>query len=239
MVKNSDDFAWEGVLHEFVRVKGNKSAELIADVFNEYINDGSRSKDPHKITKDIHVLKKAIKDDPENNRYVFYLARTYWSVRNYKNALRYFEKRAKMGGCPQEVYYSLLYIGICQRNVGYAPQTFISSFCHAYLFRPSRIESLYELVRYYEGTQNFFIGYLISKFILSIPVSQDFLFIETWVYDWGRLLYFYLCASKIGKYDEAQEALVKLVSNNSVPAEIRKSFKLDEAFHEKNFVLKA
>ena len=228
LIKNNDDFKWEGVLHESLSVRGQKSYQLITGVFNEYINDGHRSNDPDKITKDIQVLKKAIQENPENSRYVFYLARTYWSIRDCRSAITYFKQRAEMGGDPQEVYYSLLYIGLAQHFVGDPPETFIDSLYKAFLFRPTRSESLYEIGRYYAETNNFFLGYLIFKFILSMPMPSDFLFVETWVHDWGALLYFFICADRIGKVDEAQMAHQHLIHHPHLPLEVRNQFKVDQ-----------
>lgn len=229
LLRNSDEFEWRGVLHESVNSKtGFASIELITGVFNEYINDGSRSKDPDKIKKDIQILKKGIRNEPENPRYPFYLARTFWSVKDYKQALSYFKKRSKMGGDPMEVYHSLLYIGLAQKKLNYDHQVFIKSCCQAFLYRPTRTESLYELARYYADTQQYLLGYLISKFIVSIPLPEDNLFVESWVYDWGAMLYLFICSSRLGNKEEAYHILQRLLENPRLPINIRKDFQLDQ-----------
>ena len=227
LIRNDGDFKWEGVLHEFLRCDAGKKISLIHGVYNEYICDGSRSKDPDKITKDIRTLENAIRENPNDSRHVFYLARTYWSIRDYFPAMQYFEKRAKMEGDPQEVYYSLLYMGIAQRCLNYPSKTFIRTFCQAYLYRPSRAEALYELARYYVESKDFFLGYLVSSFCLSIPASKDNLFVESWVTDWGAPLYFFICARQLGRSQEAEWALQSLRSNTRFPEAIRHEFKID------------
>lgn len=229
LIKNGD-FKWEGVLHEYLVLKNPrllKNGE-IKGVFNEYINDGSRSKNPNKIESDICVLKEAIQKYPDNSRYVFYLARTYWSIRDYASAIPYFEQRAKMGGDPMEVYYSLLYIGLGQKNLNLAPNIFLNSLCKAYLYRPSRAESLYEVGRYYTEFNHFFLGYLVLKSVLHLPLSNDNLFVESWVYDWGVQLYFFICANQIGQKTEAIASIKKLLKNPRLPKPIREEFKLEE-----------
>ena len=51
-----------------------------------------------------------------------------------------------------EIYHSLLYIALAQRELNYHPEIFIKSLCSAYIFRPTRAEALYELSRYYIET---------------------------------------------------------------------------------------
>jgi glycosyltransferase involved in cell wall biosynthesis len=228
LIKNDEDFEWEGVLHEYLKCEKKKKITFLADVFNEYICDGNRSKDPDKIDKDIHLLKQSIEEDPKNSRSIFYLARTYWSMRDYASALPYFEKRAVMGGDPMEIYYSLLFVGIARRYLNYPPEVIIQSLSDAYLYRPSRSEAIYELARYYADSENFLLGFLISKFILTIPKSNDTLFVEPWVNDWGALLYFFVCANQIGRFADAWEALQELRANPRLPDSIREEFKLEE-----------
>ena len=64
MIKNNADFKWKGVLHECLVSETPKKLVLLHNIFNEYVNDGHRSKDPEKITKDIYILKEADKKDP-------------------------------------------------------------------------------------------------------------------------------------------------------------------------------
>jgi glycosyltransferase involved in cell wall biosynthesis len=230
LIKNNDSFEWEGVLHEFIKHKkqGKAKLELLSGVLNEYINDGSRSKNPNKVAEDISVLKRAIEENPSNSRYVFYLARTYWSMRDYKEAIPYFKKRAEMGGDPMEVYYCLLYIGIAQQNLNFPHETFINSLCAAFVYRPSRIEALYEVARHFASTDNHFLGYLVAKFALSIPPTTDNLFVESWVHDWGTMLYFFVCSKHLEKHEEARAALRKLLNNPRLPKEVRVAYTLDK-----------
>ena len=229
LIKNDEDFEWDGVLHEFLKCPKEKSSSLLSGVYMEYCAEGDRSKDPQKIQKDIDLLTKGISEDPFNaRRYIFYLARTYWSIRDSMSALKYFEKRADMGGDPIEVYHCLLFIGILQRVLDYDPQIFINSFCKAHVYRPSRAEALYELARYYTESGNFLLGMLVSNAVSSIPMSTDNLFVEPWVYEWGGHLQFFVSAIQLGQQKEAQQALQYLLSNPHLPDAVRKEFQLDE-----------
>jgi glycosyltransferase involved in cell wall biosynthesis len=230
LVRNNGDFEWEGVLHEYLKPTTQKAYTVkgLTGIFNEYINDGSRAKDPNKVAKDIEVLKKAIEDHPDSSRYVFYLARTFWSMRDCPSAIEYFTKRTEMGGDPMEVYYSLLYIGLAQRFLEYPPDVFLKSFSRAYLYRPSRTEALYEVARHYTDSGNYLLGYLAAKLLITIPPTKDNLFVESWVDDWGALLYFFICSRQLGKNEEARSALKRVLKNPRLPSDIRVGYQLDE-----------
>ena len=68
---------------------------------------GDRNKNPDKYKKDAEVLLKGLEEEPNNERYVFYLAQSYMDDRQYENSNKYYLKRFEMGGWPEEQYYSL------------------------------------------------------------------------------------------------------------------------------------
>lgn len=230
LAKNDGDFEWRSPLHEYLEMKREKSIGFIHSIKNRYNADGNRSKDPEKIKKDIDLLKGAIARNEEVPRALFYLGRTYWSIKAYASTIKCFERRASLGGDPLEVYHSLLYIGIAQRKLNYPSDDFIKSLCRAHLYRPSRAESIYELIRYYNDTENYFLGYITAKIAIEIPLPVDNLFVESWVYDWGALLYFFICARQIGKSQEAFNAINKLLLKRDLPEQIRHSFQLETHF---------
>jgi tetratricopeptide (TPR) repeat protein len=232
IIKNDADYKWEGILHEYLITKENKEFPLFKNVINEYLNDGHRSKDPLRTHKDIALLKTAIQKDPTNLRHYGCLARTYLQQSNYKAALKYFTKSANKKSHPYEVYHSLLNIAVCQRMLNYDPEIFIKSFCLAHSYRPSRAEALYELALYYTDTENHLMGYILSKIVMAIPLTSDYLFVAPWVYDWGGTLLFFLSARGIGALDEALAALEDLLKNPTLPQTIHQHFKLKECHKE-------
>ena len=47
-------------------------------------------------------VKRALEEDPENARHVFYLAQSYRDVGNLAQAMEWYEKRANLGGWDEE-----------------------------------------------------------------------------------------------------------------------------------------
>jgi glycosyltransferase involved in cell wall biosynthesis len=237
LVKNDGDFEWKGCLHEHLNMKKQKSTAFIPYIKNQYNGDGNRSRDENKIKQDIALLQDAIARNDEVPRALFYLGRTYWSIKAYASAIKCFEKRASLLGDPLEVYHSLLYIGISQQKLNYDPDIFIKSLCRAHLYRPSRAESIYEITRYYTESKNYFLGYITAKTTLEIPPTTDGLFVESWIHEWGALLYFVICSCHIGKFQEAYEALKHLLSKPELPNNIRTSFQLEKYYRELTQIL--
>ncbi len=228
LIRNDTDLEWKGVIHEYLSCPTNKSQELLTGIFCEYINDGNRSKDPNKCQKDIALLEQAILDDPADSRSVLYLARTYWSIRDWERALSGFQKRANMGGDPIEVYYSLLCIALAQKNLNLDSAQFLDSFAKAHLFRPTRTEAIYEMGRYYVESNNPLLGFALLKVASTIPSSTDNLFVETWVNEWGIPLFLFLASLMIGDQKEAKAALDIFCTKPSFPQDLREKYQIDE-----------
>jgi glycosyltransferase involved in cell wall biosynthesis len=223
LVGNHVEWGWVGVLHEqLICYASSCTSEIIKGVINcAEASDGSRSRDPKKHHKDAELLERAIAEDPMNSRYVFYLARTYQNAKEYSLALKNFEKRSNMGGCPQETFFSLYKVGVLQQLLNKDPTIFLKSYLAAHQYRCGRVEPLYEIAAYYYTNQSFFLSYLILFYALSISEGQDS-YMEWWIYDWGLLFQYALSAYQIGLYEEANDSFQKLLSNVNLPDEKRR-----------------
>jgi hypothetical protein len=148
----------------FMNYKTQKQQKTSTAFFTEGVNryggDGSHSTDPEKIQGYITILKNYIANHENCAREKFYLARAYYSARDFAMAIEWDRKYIEVSLDPIEIYCSLLYIAICQKALGYDPSIVFKSFEAAHLYRPSRAEALYEIVRHFTETQNFLVGYL-------------------------------------------------------------------------------
>ncbi len=220
MIKDLPDYKWEGALHEALVSEKGRGYDLLPGIVNEYLHDGHRSTDPKRYQKDILMLQKAIHEDPTNSRNVFYLAQTYRGGNDYALALNYYEKRITMKGRDDENYYAHYCVALIQKLLDYSPDVFLKSFWKAYQCRPKRAEPLFELAGHYIKIENYLLGYLISKYALSISLPRD-LFVEEWIYDWGIPMQHFTCCRKFGKEEKAQEMKKKLLANPNLPADQR------------------
>ena len=184
------------------------------------IGGGDRSSDPQKYYKDAQLLEAALKEDPTSTRDAFYLAQSYRDAEMPELAIKSYEKRVEMGGWDQEVFWSLYQIARLKEEMG-APQEVVSqSYEKAFLQRPTRVEPLCQLATYYRKQGNYLLGYLLSKLGTEIKPSDDVLFVEAWMYEYGLLLERSICAYYLEKYQEALDLSNRLLTNDQLPSHV-------------------
>lgn len=221
LVNNHLHWQWEGVLHEYIHSPEAKTFATIDAIKTVIYTDGNRSQDPKKYEKDAALLERALFDDPTNSRYLFYLAQSYKDATQYEKALKNYQKRAQLKGWEEEVFWSLLQIGILQEELKYPSDIIIDSYYKAYIYRPSRIEPLYRIAHFHRCHQNYLSGYEIAKKGLLIQKPKDYLFVENWIYDYGLLLELSICAYWLEKYEEAYLASHVILKQELLPPSIR------------------
>lgn len=222
LARSSLNWCWGGAVHEALFCMDPASYDTLQGVKMVIIGGGSRSADPEKYLKDAKILEAEIEKDPENTRNVFYLAQSYRDAGEYELALREYQKRVALGGWwDQEIFWSLYQIGLIQELLKYPDDLILKSFYKAFEYRPKRIEPLYQLAHYYRTKEIYFLGYLIAKQAIEVQEAPtDFLFVEDWIYDYGLLLEYSICAFWIGKYEEAYRINLQLLNRPNLPAHV-------------------
>jgi glycosyltransferase involved in cell wall biosynthesis len=234
LIRNTPDWSWVGVVHEVLVSPHMGNAKMLDGVKMVIVGGGDRSHDPKKFLKDALLLENALKDDPTNARYTFYLAQSYRDAEMPEQALKVYQKRVEMGGWDQEVYCSLLQIARLQEELNMPEDVVSKGYYKAYQFRPTRAEPLYQLANYYRRKDNYLLGYLISSFALKIKEPSDVLFVESWIHEFGLLLENSICSYWLGNYRESLDTCNLLLSNQDLPdyvkdcVEKNKQFALDK-----------
>lgn len=221
LVNNYMDWKYEGVLHEVICPPANSSYAYLEKLTKIVTSEGYRSTDPQKYEKDAQILEDALKKEPHNVRYVFYLAQSYRDAGNHEMSLKNYIRRVEIGGWDQEVFFSLLQIGILEEKLNMPPECFLGSYYDAYKFRPTRAEPLYYIANYYRRNGDYEEGYKVAKRALSIPLSDDILFVERWIYDYAIPLEMSICSYWVGEYEECQQVSAALLKRNDLPQNVR------------------
>lgn len=223
MVNNELNWQWEGVIHEEIKVPFVSSSEDLQDfIILADAQDGCRSQDPDKFLNDAKILEKAIETDPENARYMFYLAQSYTNGKDFSKALHYFEKRAVMKGEADEIYWSLLMIGIMQYSLNMPSDVIILSLWKAHQNRPSRAEPLYFLALIHFTRKEYDLAYFYANIAVSLPCPQGTGFVIYSVYDYEALILLGRAAQQLNKREEAVAAFRDLTTKKGVPDAVRK-----------------
>jgi glycosyltransferase involved in cell wall biosynthesis len=221
LIKDRLNWKWTGVLHEYIGAPEALSHAILKGVYDIYGHDGCRSQDPLKFQKDAMVFEEAMKTDPYNSRYQFYLAQSYKDAHEYKLAITNYKKRIGMGGFDQEVFWSMLQVGLLQELLQKPEEIIVNGYREAYKYRPTRAEPLYRLTEYYRRSGNYVTGYLTAREGLQIKLPNDHLFVERWIYDYGMLFEFSICAYWTDEFLEAKFASELLLTMPELPPEIR------------------
>jgi len=184
--KANDDWKYRGVLHEYPTndKPNNKTIDLPTDFWMESRRLGDRNKVGNKMERDIKVLLKGTEDEPDNERYMFYLAQSYRDNGDMPNSIKWYKKRYHMDRWIEEKWYSAYQVGVCYKHLGNVP-SFEKWMNIAFALRPSRVEPLHHLSQYFREKGQFYKAYHYIQLGRKIPESTDSLFVETFPYRGG------------------------------------------------------
>jgi glycosyltransferase involved in cell wall biosynthesis len=223
------DLDWEyvGVLHEYARPRKTETPNLQQLQGNYRVvarTLGARNKDitaVEKYTKDAELLEKALIDEPNNTRYMFYLAQSYFDSQQWEKSESAYTRRAQAGGWPEEVYYSLLRVAMCKAMLNKPWPEIQQAFLDAYNYRPTRAEPLYHLAQIYRQKFNMpSLAYLFARAAMDIPFPHgDILFVPDAIYDWAILDEVSSSAFYAGYPLIGYDASFKLLQSGKVPKE--------------------
>ena len=186
IAKNRANISYWGVTHEYVKSPEGASYGLIekSRAFINDIGDGGCKAD--KFERDIRLLTKGLEDNPNNDRYTFYLANSYRDHGDNDQAIEFYKKRIELGGWFEEVWHSYYSIGKCYRSKG-DMQSAIHWWMEGYQFFPKRIENLYEIITYYRQNGKNQLAYMFYSMALKqtlLNPNPDYLFLQRDVYDY-------------------------------------------------------
>lgn len=195
-----------GVTHEYLACDTAGVVDKNAAYFRDYA-DGTNRKD--KFLRDIKLLKAGLKDEPKNERYMYYLAQSYRDAGKYEKAIKWYTKRIEAGGWNEEVWHAEYCIALCYGAMG-DEDAFIRTLLSAYNHRPTRLEPLYHAARYWREKGHNALAIMASKMAMTIPRPNDVLFIEDYPYAVGAREEF----SIAGYYLSAEQDAAFRVTND-------------------------
>ncbi|MGB7978644.1 MAG: glycosyltransferase [Chlamydiales bacterium] len=224
IVKGNLPWKWIGVTHEYLGCDSETTSAIFEGVRYVSIDDGATRRDPEKYWKNVRLLEEGLKKEPNHSRYMFYLAESYRDAGERAKALEWFQKRVKMGGWEEEIYWSKLQIGQMLRALELPNAIVIEGFKDAFQFRPHRAEAPYFLAELYNSMGEYAKAYEILKIRECIPkpAEKDSLFNMDWIEDYGLLFQLSICSYYVEQYQESLDVCNQLLANAALPEEWRK-----------------
>jgi tetratricopeptide (TPR) repeat protein len=237
LIKNKPDIQYWGVTHEYIKLLENSSYYQIAkgDIFIKDIGDGGSKTE--KFIRDINLLQKGLEEEPDNDRYLFYLANSYRDSKQYSNAISTYKKRILLGGWNEEVWECYYNIGKCYYKIGdYANAVYY--WIEAHNFYSERIENLYEIIKHYREKKAYSMAYsfyVLANEIRNKKTKYDNLFLQKDIYDYKldyelSIIGFY---SNWENYD-IRKTCMKVIASPTVTDEILKSILNNYKFYSQN-----
>ncbi|MEU3773081.1 glycosyltransferase [Streptomyces sp. NPDC032472] len=234
LVRGDLPWRYEGVTHEYLTcdrpgefeprpgVQENLDALFIED----HADGGSRH---DKFERDARLLSAELERDPSNTRTVFYLAQTMRDMGDIQEAIRLYEHRAEMGGWPEEVYCSLLQVGVLAADSGDWPAA-MDALTRAWESRPSRLEACYELASRLRMLGRHHAAHAITSAVLDRPAPDDLLFMHPWVYRWGLLFEHSITAYWVGDMEASLNACDRLLALPDLPEPYRRQTETNRGY---------
>jgi glycosyltransferase involved in cell wall biosynthesis len=221
LVRRNAPARYVGVTHEYVSVEG--ATDLLGLTIDDR-NDGGAKGD--KAERDIQLLDAGLAREPDNARYMYYLANTYRETGRHREAIRWYQRRIAQGGWDEEMWSSYYSIARCHLEMK-AEAPFIQACLDAYNFRPTRGEPLKLLARFYRERGQNEAALLIADALSAINYPSDALFVERDVYDFGADQEIAIAGYYSPRHrDAGYRACARLTvhPNNWVREEARKNF---------------
>lgn len=222
LVRSGLPWRYLGRTHEHLACSGPYSSAWFDGLRIEHHGDGSSHAE--KLERDIRLLGMDLDENPEDPRSVFYLAQTHRDLGNHERARDLYLRRVELGGWDEEVFWSHYQTGILEETLGVA--SCAETLAAAWNRRPTRAEPAYQLARIYRLRRQHHLSWVWANVAAAIPLPEDTLFVEDWVYRWGAPFERADAAWRIGHPELASVVAKELLLLDDLPAEHREHIEL-------------
>jgi glycosyltransferase involved in cell wall biosynthesis len=231
MVRSEDEWEWRGRTHEYLALKGREAKAFESKSFYiKHHGDGGSKGD--KYERDVKLLQADLREFPDDARTVFYLARTYEDLGEYSRAATWYDKRTRLGGWEEELWYAKWRLGSCllrSRKIDEACGVLM----RAWGSRPWRAEPLWTLAEHYRTTEQWRLGFEVCQwarhhcFVDADPPGNgyngDRLFVHKDVYQWRIAYEQSICAFYLEERPYGSSLIDELLKREDLPPYIMES----------------
>lgn len=202
IVRSDQDWIYKGVLHEFLELPDKpdvihgriQMCHVKADI--SPLKRASSMEE--KYSNDAKILEEELKRDPQNSRYVFYLAQSYRDSNQIDKSIENYIKRSEMGGWEEEVYYSLYMIAKLKETRGDNILEVTNAYSMAWEYRPQRLEAVFHTMRKLREQNRHVLAFTYGSIAIQGSHCNDVLFLEKEIWEWRFLDEYSLAAFYTG-----------------------------------------
>ena len=219
IVRSDQPWVYKGVLHEYLHcdLPNLRSAILPGCFVKADISPLKRAATlQEKYANDAKILEKALVDEPNNTRYMFYLAQSYRDSDQYEKALDAYIVRANAGEWEEEVYYSWYMVAKIMEKMNKPAEEVIATYSKAWEYRPQRLEAVFHVMRKLREQNRFVLAFTYGEMAIKTPGTKDILFVEPEIWQWRLIDEYSIAAYYIGHPEIAYEKTSAIVNSKAV-----------------------
>lgn len=175
MIRANIDSKYIGPTHEYLDIN-NESRHILDSVKIYDIGDGGSKAD--KFERDIKLLTETLELEPDNPRYVFYLANSYFDIGNYNSAKQFYQTRYSLNGWDEEKWYAKYKWGVCLIELSQIKDA-EDILIEAFQERPWRAEPVFKLAEFYHKKDDHVRAFMYASMAIKVKsTKEDQLFID-------------------------------------------------------------
>lgn len=233
LVSTQLSWVWEGVLHEYLHSTQPHHWHTLEGLNIIVQHDGARGQNKETYLKDIALLEQGLKDEPNNLRYVFYLAQSYRDAGLLDKSRAFYLKRAVAGGWEEERWMAQFRAAQMAERLHLDEAIVYREYLQSWIANQKRAEPLYELARYYRSKKDFDLSSYFAQQAINIPFPIGGLFVDASVYDWRVLDEFAVSANYCRAYKaQGKVAIQQLLKEQKYPQDQHERMLENERFYQ-------
>lgn len=211
--------AWryKGVVHEYADCpEATVPGYLDGLDYKVGFGEGARSRNPLKYLEDARLLERALAEEPDEPRNVFYLAQSYRDAGLLQLAADAYGRRCLLDGWSEERYVAHLERARLLQRLQ-TPELVTVELLLAYQLNPHRAEAPTELARFYRERGQWNLAYLFAVRAAELKMPVEGLFLEESAYRWRAQDELAVAEFYTGRFREAQERNRQLLKDEAIP----------------------
>lgn len=183
-IKMSRNWKCIGVTHEHWNAEDAVACVVFENnIWIDDISDGGCKSD--KFERDIRLLETALKDEPNNSRYYFFLGQSYMCINKAEKSIEYYKKCATA-----EVSNETAWFALCMISKQYILMGDIQNaikYCNiATDIKPHRSEPLYEMAAYYLSVNDLEkVDEYVNRGVDIPKPERDIIYVDGMIYGYG------------------------------------------------------
>jgi GR25 family glycosyltransferase involved in LPS biosynthesis len=220
LFRRAQPWRYIGVLHEYPVCDGRPpdTGWVEGDYRIQSRRLGSRSRDPRKYERDAAVLEAALREEPGNARYAFYLAQSYFDAGHVESALAAYRRRLEMGGSGEERFYAAYRVARCLEKLGRPFEEVQEALLQCARAHPHRAEPLVRAAAQARAAERWADAYDLARRAALVPKpGASALFVDLADYEHRAVDEQALAAFHVGRHEESFSLYADLLERRSLP----------------------